>query len=100
MPMNEYNLILIADSSDAIRNAFQKIFGKYHNMVMSWPHMRKCLIKKLCLIKHRDLHYEIMYDLDALQLLKYSIIFKIATNLYQKSGKVKKDSLNIFQANG
>ena len=47
--MNEHNLVLIADSSDPIRNAFQKKFGKYHNMVMCWAHMRKCLIKKFYL---------------------------------------------------
>jgi len=38
VPMNEHNLILIADSSDAIRSAFQKIFGKDYNMVMCWAH--------------------------------------------------------------
>jgi len=46
--------------------------------------MRKYLIKKLCLIKDRDFHCEIMDDLDTLQLSKISIIFKIATNLLLK----------------
>jgi len=32
VPMNENNLELVAHSSDAIRNAFLKIFGKDHSM--------------------------------------------------------------------
>jgi len=98
VPMNEHNLVLIADSSDAIRNAFQKTLWKNHNMVMCCAHMRKCIIKKLCLIEDKDLICEIMGDLDTSQLSKNSIVFKIATNLFLKKWKGQERFIEYFSS--
>jgi len=48
LQMNEQNLILIADGSEAIRNAFSKVFGTDRSLVMCWAHMRKRVEKQLC----------------------------------------------------
>ena len=83
--MNEPNLVLVANSFDAIKKYLEKIIiwlcaGTNEEM----PY------QKLCLIEDRDLHCEIMDDLGTLRLSKNAIIFKISTNLFLKSGKVKK----------
>ena len=39
LEMNEQDLVLIADGSDAIRNAFSEVFGPDHSMAMCWYHM-------------------------------------------------------------
>jgi hypothetical protein len=46
--MNEQNLVLVADGSEAIRNRFLEVFGMDRSIVMCWPHMRERVHKKLC----------------------------------------------------
>ena len=47
LQMNEQELVLIADGAEAISNAFTKVFGTDHNIVMCWFHMRKRVEKKV-----------------------------------------------------
>jgi hypothetical protein len=68
--MNEQELVLIADGAEAIRNAFSKVFGTDHNIVMCWFHMRERVEKKLYLVEDKALHNEIMNDIETLQLSK------------------------------
>ena len=60
LDMNEGSFVLIADGSNAIRNAFSEVFGMDHSMVMYWAHMRERAEKKLCLIDDKNLHTGIM----------------------------------------
>ncbi|RNA32387.1 sialin isoform X2 [Brachionus plicatilis] len=48
------NTALIADGSEAIRNAFTNVFGHDKNMVMCWAHMKRCVDKKLTLVTTSD----------------------------------------------
>ncbi|CAF0857349.1 unnamed protein product [Rotaria sordida] len=84
LQMNEQELVLIADGAEAISNAFSKVFGTDHNIVMCWFHMRKCVEKKLNLVEDKALHNEIMNDIETLQLSKNKKTFNIATRLFLK----------------
>ncbi len=98
LEMNEQDLVLIADGSDAIRNAFSEVFGPDHSMAMCWYHMRERVIKKLCLIEDKDLHSEIMDDVDALQLSKNKTIFDMAVKLFLKKRKSQERFLDYFSS--
>ncbi|CAF2523943.1 unnamed protein product [Rotaria sp. Silwood2] len=47
LQMNEQKLVLIADEAEAISNAFSKVFGKHHSIVLCWTHIRKQVEKKV-----------------------------------------------------
>ncbi|CAF5087710.1 unnamed protein product, partial [Rotaria socialis] len=67
LQMNEQELILIADDAEVISNAFLKVFGTDHNVVMCWFHMRKNVEKNLYLVENKALHGGIMNDIETLQ---------------------------------
>ena len=66
LQMNEHKLVPIADGFDVIRNAFLKEFGINHNIVMCWDHMRKCVVRRLCLVDDKKVRTEIRDDIDTL----------------------------------
>ncbi|CAF4575171.1 unnamed protein product [Rotaria sp. Silwood2] len=87
LQMNEQELILIADGAEAISNAFLKVFGTDHNVVMYWFHMRKNVEKNLYLVEDKALHGDIMNDIETLQLSTNKNVFDIATRLFLKKWK-------------
>ncbi|CAF4611830.1 unnamed protein product [Rotaria socialis] len=100
LQMNEQELILIADDAEVISNAFLKVFGTDHNVVMCWFHMRKNVEKNLYLVENKALHGGIMNDIETLQLSTNKNIFDIATRLFLKSGRMKTNFFDIFHMNG
>ncbi|CAF3366316.1 unnamed protein product [Rotaria socialis] len=100
LQMNEQELILIADDAEVISNAFLKVFGADHNVVMCWFHMRKNVEKNLYLVENKALHGGIMNDIETLQLSTNKNIFDIATRLFLKNGRMKTNFFDIFQMNG
>ncbi|CAM4913432.1 unnamed protein product [Rotaria socialis] len=100
LQMNEQELILIADDAEVISNAFLKVFGTDHNVVMCWFHMRKNVEKNLYLVEDKALHGGIMNDIETLQLSTNKNIFDIATRLFLKNGRMKTNFFDIFQMNG
>ncbi|CAF1288171.1 unnamed protein product [Didymodactylos carnosus] len=98
MNMNEQNLVLVADGAEAIRNAFSSVFGEDHNMVMCWSHMRKRVQKKLHLIEDKNLHNEIMDDIDTVQLSNSQKTFEVATKLFLKKWKSEEKFLQYFSS--
>ena len=100
LQMNERELILIADGAEAISNAFLKVFGIDHNVVMCWFHVRKNVEKKLYLVEDKALHDVIMNDIETLQLSTNKKVFHIATRLSLKKWKNEEKFLQYFQVNG
>jgi hypothetical protein len=98
LQMNEQELVLIADGAEAISNAFSKVFGTDHNIVMCWFHMRKRVEKKLYLVEDKALHDEIMNDIETLQLSKNKKIFDIATRLFLKKWKSQEKFIQYFSS--
>ncbi|CAM2728340.1 unnamed protein product [Rotaria socialis] len=85
LQMNEQELILITDDAEVISNAFLKVFGTDHNVVM---------------FEDKALRGGIMNDIETLQLSTNKNIFDIATRLFLKNGRMKTNSFDIFQMNG
>ncbi|CAF1278263.1 unnamed protein product [Didymodactylos carnosus] len=98
LQMDEQNLVLIADGSEAIRNAFSKVFGTDRSIVICWAHMRKRVEKQLCLVEDKNLHTEIMDDVDTLQLSKDKKTFEIATKLFLKRWKNQEQFIHYFSS--
>ena len=98
LQMNERELILIADGAEAISNAFLKVCGIDHNVVMCWFHMRKNVEKKLYLVEDKALHDVIMNDIETLQLSTNKKIFDIATGLFLKKWKNEEKFLQYFSS--
>ncbi|CAF0884366.1 unnamed protein product [Didymodactylos carnosus] len=96
--MNEQNLVLIAGGSEAMRNAFSKVFGTDRSIVMRWAHMRKREEKQLCLVEDKNLHTEIMDDDDTLQLSKDNTTFEIAIKLFLKKWKNQEQFIHYFSS--
>lgn len=98
MKMNVQGLALVADGSEAIRNAFLSVFGDDHNMVMCWSHMRKRVQKKLHSIEDKNLYDAIMDDIDTLQLSNNEKTFEVATKLFLKKWKSEEKFLQYFSS--
>ncbi|CAF3380895.1 unnamed protein product [Rotaria sp. Silwood2] len=75
--------VLIADGSDAIRNAFNCIFES-NKMVMCWAHVRIYLDKKLCLINDNNERHEVISDIEKLQICNSTHSFQLALELFLK----------------
>ncbi|CAF2909263.1 unnamed protein product [Rotaria sp. Silwood2] len=73
--------VLIADGSDAIRNAFNCIFES-NKMVMCWAHVRIYLDKKLCLINDNNERHEVISDIEKLQICNSTHYFQLALELF------------------
>ncbi|CAM4986570.1 unnamed protein product, partial [Rotaria socialis] len=82
-------LLFNANDAEVISNAFLKVFGTDHNVVMCWFHMRKNVEKNLYLVEDKALHGGIMNDIETLQLSTNKNIFDIATRLFLKNGRMK-----------
>ena len=87
------NLILVSDSSDAIRNAFENV-NESKNKVMCWAHVRRCVEKKLSLIDNEDHRNEILNDIETLQISKDVPTFEFAKKLFHKKWKNEERFLN------
>ncbi|CAF4368506.1 unnamed protein product [Rotaria sp. Silwood2] len=96
LQMNEQELILIADGAEAISNAFLKVFGTDHNVVMCWFHMRENVEKNLYLVEDKALHGDIMNDIETLQLSTNKNVFDIATRLFLKKWKNEEKFIQYF----
>ena len=73
----------IADGSDAIRNAFTRIFAS-NKMVMCWAHMRRGVDKKLCLIDDNNERRKVISDIEKLQICNSTHSFQLASELFLK----------------
>ena len=98
LQMNERELILIADGAEAISNAFLKVFGIDHNVVMCWFHMPENVEKKLYLVEDKALHDVIMNDIETLKLSTNKKVFDIATRLFLKKWKSEEKFLQYFSS--
>jgi hypothetical protein len=89
--------VLIADGSDAIRNAFISIFGS-NQMVMCWAHVRRAVDKKLCLINDKNERHEVMSDIEQLQICNSTNSFQLASELFLKKHEKHEDFINYFKS--
>lgn len=78
--------VLIADSSNAIRNAFQDIFGD-KLMVMCWAHVHRNAVKKVTTLVNKNNQTEIISDIETLQLCQSTEIFNRASKMFKTKWK-------------
>ena len=90
--------VLIADGSDAIRNAFQNFFNK-NKMVTCWSHMRRNVEKKLKSLRtDSNKTKEILDDIDTLQLCESETVFRNVLSLFLKKwSKTEKEFTEYFE---
>ena len=96
--MNERELTFIADGAEAISNAFLRVFGINHNVVMCWFHIAEKCRKKLHFVEDKALNDVIMNDIDTLQLSTNKSVFDIATRLFLKKWKNEEKFLQYFSS--
>jgi hypothetical protein len=91
--------VLIADGSDAIRNAFRFscIFGS-NKMVMCWAHVCRRIDNNLCLIKDKNERHEVMSDIEKLQICDSTNSFQLTSELFLKKYEKHQDFINYFQS--
>ena len=95
---NAYNPnVLIADGSDAIRNAFTRIFAP-NKMVMCWAHMRGDVDKKLFLINDNNERREVISDIEKLQICNSTHSFQLTSELFLKKHEKHKDFIEYFKS--
>lgn len=88
--------ILICDAAHSIHNGFRKVFGQDKLVIMCWAHMRMAFVEKLpTYIRDQKQRFQIMCDLDKLQLSKSSAVFDIAVILFVEKWRVV--SLDLMQ---
>ena len=87
----------VADGSDAIRNAFTRIFAS-NKMVMCWAHMQRGVDKKLCLINDNNEHREVISDIEKLQICNSTHSFQLASELLLKKHEKHKDFIEYFKS--
>ncbi|CAM4842587.1 unnamed protein product [Rotaria magnacalcarata] len=88
---------LIADGADAIRNAFQDVFGE-KTMVMCWAHMRRNVVKKIESMVKKSEQEDLVNDVESLQLAQDERIFIKASNLFVKKWSKKETNfIEYFQ---
>ncbi len=87
--------VLVADGSDAIRNAFVEVF-KCTLLVMCWAHMLRACKKHLINIT-KELKEEIIDDIKTLQLSQSKEVFEAATKLFLKKHKSEKEFITYFK---
>jgi hypothetical protein len=89
---------LIADSSNAIRNAFKDTFGE-KTMVMCWAHVRRNVEKKVQSLVEKSAQNEIMQDIEVLQLSQSRKIFLKASKLFLKKWKGRQPAFITYFEN-
>jgi len=94
--MQTKELVLIADGSEAIRNAFVKVFGEKNNIVMCWAHMRRCVDKRMFLVDDKESQSEIMQDIETIQISRNPKQFQTATQLFLKKWKDEASFIEYF----
>ncbi|CAF1482527.1 unnamed protein product, partial [Rotaria sordida] len=88
---------LIADGADAIRNAFQDVFGE-KPMVMCWAHMRRKVVKKIQSMVNKSEQEDLINDIESLQLAQNERVFLKASNLFVKKWVKRQPSfIEYFQ---
>ncbi|CAF5175734.1 unnamed protein product, partial [Rotaria magnacalcarata] len=88
---------LIAADADAIRNAFQDVFGE-KKMVMCWAHMRRNVVKKIESMVKKSEQEDLVNDVESLQLAQDERIFIKASNLFVKKWSKKEPNfIQYFQ---
>jgi hypothetical protein len=90
--------VLIADSANAIRNAFLETFGD-KQMVMCWAHVYRNVIKKLNTLVAKNQQTEMISDIEALQLSQSRTIFDRASNLFIKKWRKSEPEFIIYFEN-
>jgi hypothetical protein len=75
--------VLIADSANAIRNAFLETFGE-KQMIMCWAHVYRNVIKKVSSLVSKNQQIEMISDIETLQLSQSKKVFDRASNLFLK----------------
>lgn len=80
---------LISDAADAIRNAFQIIFGYEKILIMCWAHLRRNVTKKIDSLVNERYREEMIEDVDTLQLASSTEIFDKASRLFIKKWNSK-----------
>ncbi|CAF1118993.1 unnamed protein product [Rotaria sordida] len=85
---------LITDGADAMRNAFQDVFGE-KPMVMCWAHMRRKVVKKIESMVEKSKQEDLVNDIESLQLAQNERIFMKASTLFVK--KWSKTELNFIE---
>jgi hypothetical protein len=74
---------LIADASEAIRNAFIAVFGEGLLIIMCLAHVRRNVVKHLHLLDE-DFREDVMDDIEALQLASSKTVFEKAKEQFIK----------------
>lgn len=92
-PRTDY--VLISDAADAIRNAFDSIFGEDSEKVMCWAHMRRCVDHRLNLVEEED-RKAIMDDIDSIQLSCNPDVFEYSVKLFKKKWQKYEEFLKYF----
>ncbi len=87
---------LIADPSEAIRNAFIAVFGEGLIIIMCWAHVRRNIVKHLYLV-NETLKEEIMENIDTLQLSSSEEVFEKAKDLFIKKYKKQTEFISYMK---
>lgn len=91
--------VLIRDGAHSIKNGFEAVFGVLGVDLMCWAHMRRKMAEKMpTFIRDKKKVFELLADLDALQLSKDNYTFDKASVLFmEKWKKVSADAMAYFE---
>ena len=63
---------------------------------MCWAHMRKCVVRRLCLVDDKKVRTEIRDDINTLKLFKNKTTFEMATKLFLIKGANQERFVQYF----
>ena len=78
--------VLIANSANAIRNAFEDTFGE-KPMVMCWAHVRRNVEEKVQSLVEKGCQTEIIHDIEVLQLSQSKKSSRKLASYFSRNGK-------------
>lgn len=89
--------ILIRDGAHSIQNGFEDAFGDQGVGLMCWAHMRRKMVEKMSKFIHdKKQRFELLADLDKLQLSKNNDTFDRASVLFVEKWKIVSDEAMIY----
>lgn len=89
---------LVCDASKSIQNAFKHVFGSETTIHMCWAHMKKNVQKKAeQLVRPKENIFQILEDIDILQLSQNEEIFEKASCMFVVKWEKQNDFIKYFQ---
>lgn len=89
---------LIRDGAHSIQNGFEAVFGDGAMGIMCWAHMRRKMVENMPkYIRNKKQRFELLDDLDMLQLSKNNETFDRAATLFVEKWRiVSADAMDYF----